>query len=60
MMPGVWGNEMGTSFAAPRYSFAMALYLLNHQDTTGCPALAPAAAGGLADCPPAPPNLKLC
>ena len=60
MMPGVWGKEMGTSFAAPRYSFAMALYLLNHQDTTGCPALVPVPAVDWLTAPPAPPNLKLC
>jgi Subtilase family len=60
MMPGVWGNEMGTSFAAPRYSFSMALYLLSNQAATGCPALSPAAAVDWLTAPPATPNLKLC
>jgi len=60
MMPGVWGSEMGTSFAAPRYSFAMALVLLSNQATTGCPALAPAAPVDWLTAPPTTPNLSLC
>ena len=36
MMPGIWihesGIDVGTSFAAPRYSFLMALYLLGENN----------------------------
>lgn len=46
LMPGLWNwvnrelnidrMEMGTSFAAPRYSYMMALYLTNAPEDIGC------------------------
>ncbi len=60
LMPGRWGRELGTSFAAPRYSFAMALTLLNRAPQ-GCRApVSPALPDDWQHNPPAPPDQKLC
>ena len=60
MMPGVWGRELGTSFAAPRYSYAMALILLG-VTPTGCSASPTAALpDDWSTSPPVTPNQPMC
>ncbi len=69
MMPGTWISptaiEIGTSFAAPRYSFLMALYLLGRDNDfchTGAP-VAPTLPGQWGINPPsspAVPNDTIC
>lgn len=69
MMPGTWvtatATEIGTSFAAPRYSFLMALYLLGRDNDfchTGSPVM-PSLPGQWGISPPsapATPNDSIC
>ncbi|HVU10354.1 MAG TPA: S8 family serine peptidase [Phototrophicaceae bacterium] len=60
LMPGMWGTELGTSFAAPRYSFAMALFLLGQTPSACAAPIAPAPPVDWLNSPPNPPDLKLC
>jgi NAD(P)-dependent dehydrogenase (short-subunit alcohol dehydrogenase family) len=60
MMPGIWVNaagiDIGTSFAAPRYSFLMALYLLG-LDNDFCLTGSPVTPALPNDWSVSPPNL---
>jgi hypothetical protein len=73
LMPGRWEWineelgiqrwEIGTSFAAPRYSYMIALYLAEATENVGCPTgdiPAPVAPHGWATNPPANPNISPC
>jgi Subtilase family len=60
MMPGRWQHELGTSFAAPRYSFAMALMLAGTGPRDCRANISPALPDDWLTSPPAAHDQRLC
>ncbi len=60
MMPGRWNKELGTSFAAPRYSFAMALMLAGSRPKDCRANPSPALPDDWLTSPPTTPDQPLC